>query len=75
VDSQATVGGGAFPTARIPSSALALAADAADAERRLRLAATPVIGRIAHDRLHLDLRSVPAAHDETLVAAVTAALS
>ena len=75
VESEASVGGGAFPTARIPSHAIALAAPAEDVERRLRLGAYPVIGRIANGRLLLDLRSVPAAHDEQLVRAVIASLA
>jgi L-seryl-tRNA(Ser) seleniumtransferase len=75
VESEASVGGGAFPTARIPSHAIALAAPAEEVERKLRLGAYPVIGRIANGRLLLDLRSVPAAHDEQLVRAVIASLA
>ncbi|HWE41075.1 MAG TPA: L-seryl-tRNA(Sec) selenium transferase [Gemmatimonadaceae bacterium] len=78
VDSTATVGGGAFPTARIPSAAVALASGAgtsADAlAARLRAASIPVIGRIENDLLLLDIRSVPAAHDGRLIRAVGDAL-
>ena len=74
VDSTATVGGGAFPTARIPSAAVALEArdgTSADAlAARLRAAPLPVIGRIENDLLLLDVRSVPAAHDAQLIRAV-----
>jgi L-seryl-tRNA(Ser) seleniumtransferase len=74
VDSEATVGGGAFPAARIPSAALAIEGDAGSMERRLRAAPRPVIGRIADGRLLLDLRSVPAAHDAGLTSAIVEGL-
>jgi L-seryl-tRNA(Ser) seleniumtransferase len=75
VDTEASVGGGAFPTARIPSWAVAIDGPAEALERRLRHAALPVIGRIAQGRLLLDLRSVPASHDATLGRSVVAALT
>jgi len=74
----ASAGGGAFPTRRIPSAAVALGGDAAAHEARLRAAgagALPVVGRIADGRLLLDLRSVPDADDDALAAAVLAALA
>jgi L-seryl-tRNA(Ser) seleniumtransferase len=75
VATEASVGGGAFPTARMPSHAVAVGGNAEEVERKLRLGAHPVIGRIANGRVLLDLRSVPAAHDEQLVRAVIAALA
>ena len=75
VDTEATVGGGAFPSARIPSCALALSGDAVTLERSLRLGTVPVIGRIADGALLLDLRGVPAADDARLSAAVREALA
>ena len=75
VDTEATVGGGAFPGARIPSCALAFALDAATGERALRLGTLPVIGRIADDTLLLDLRGIAATDDARLTAAVREALS
>ena len=78
VDTDASVGGGAFPTTRIPSAAVALGGDADGHEARLRAAGpgrVPVIGRIADGRLLLDLRSVPADADDALAAAVLAALA
>jgi L-seryl-tRNA(Ser) seleniumtransferase len=75
VDSEGSVGGGAFPTARLASAALALAGPAVPLERALRGAAVAVIGRITDDRLLLDLRSVPARDDARLAAAVADALA
>jgi L-seryl-tRNA(Ser) seleniumtransferase len=74
IDTEASVGGGAFPTARIPSQAIAFSGVADEQERRLRLGSHPVIGRIANGRVLLDLRSVPEAHDDDLVRAVAASL-
>jgi L-seryl-tRNA(Ser) seleniumtransferase len=74
IASEATVGGGAFPTARIPSAALALQGDAEAVERRLRFGEPAVIGRIADGRCVLDLRSVSEADDAAFVEAVSRAL-
>jgi L-seryl-tRNA(Ser) seleniumtransferase len=71
---EATVGGGAFPTARIPSSAVALGGDVVALEQRLRGGATPVIARIADGRLLLDLRSVQASESDELLTLVQEAL-
>ncbi|MBI3568184.1 MAG: L-seryl-tRNA(Sec) selenium transferase [Gemmatimonadetes bacterium] len=65
VASEATVGGGAFPTAVIPSAAVAL--DPA-IEPRLRHGRVPVVGRVADGRLLLDLRAVAPGEDELLAA-------
>jgi L-seryl-tRNA(Ser) seleniumtransferase len=75
IASEATVGGGAFPTARIPSAALAMTGDAETVERRLRLGEPAVIGRIADGRCVLDLRSVSEADDAAFIEAVTRALA
>jgi L-seryl-tRNA(Ser) seleniumtransferase len=72
----ATVGGGAFPAARIPSAAVAIeTSDAGALEARLRRAPVPVIGRIADGALLLDLRSVSPEADAELAAMVTGALT
>jgi L-seryl-tRNA(Ser) seleniumtransferase len=73
--SLATVGGGAFPSARIPSYAAVLAGDAVALERRLRSAAQPVIARVADNKVWLDLRSVPESQDAALTLAVEQALA
>jgi len=68
--SSSSVGGGAFPTATIPSMAVALSGDVNGLEERLRHGDPPVIGRINDGKLLLDLRSVQPREDATLVKAV-----
>jgi L-seryl-tRNA(Ser) seleniumtransferase len=69
VDSEASVGGGAFPNARIPSVALAFG-DAQAMENGLRLGDPAVIGRIAEGRFLVDLRTVLPDEDELLANAL-----
>jgi L-seryl-tRNA(Ser) seleniumtransferase len=71
VESSASVGGGAFPTAAIPSRAIALLRNPEDAERKLRLGELAVIGRISEGNLLLDLRSVLPREDGLLAGAIT----
>ena len=73
-DTIASVGGGAFPAARLESSAVSIGA-ATKTEERLRLGNTAVIGRIAGDRVLLDLRSVPERDDAELARAVMESLT
>lgn len=73
--SEATVGGGAFPTARIPSWAVTIGGDANAVEARLRTGPVPVIARIEAGRVRLDLRSIDAADDESLVSLLAVALA
>jgi L-seryl-tRNA(Ser) seleniumtransferase len=70
VASVAVVGGGGAPEVELPSWALSLPVEYAGP---LRLAATPVVGRVERGRLLLDLRCVPADADDAVVAAVRAA--
>jgi L-seryl-tRNA(Ser) seleniumtransferase len=70
VASVAVVGGGGAPEVELPSWALSLPSEYA---APLRLAATPVVGRVERGRLLLDLRCVPADADDAVVAAVRAA--
>ncbi len=70
IPTRASVGGGAFPTAEIPSSGVVLSGNAEKIEEKLRRGEPPVIGRIADGKLLLDLRSVRAREDATLSRAV-----
>jgi L-seryl-tRNA(Ser) seleniumtransferase len=69
-DSEASVGGGAFPTARIPSIAIAVNGRASELEARLRALDPPIVGRVADGRLLLDLRTVFESEDVTIVSAL-----
>ena len=76
VEVDASVGGGAFPTARIPSIAIAIeGASASRVEARLREAPVPVVGRVANGRVLLDLRGVLPETDPFLIAAIEGALA
>ncbi|NBS59478.1 MAG: L-seryl-tRNA(Sec) selenium transferase, partial [Betaproteobacteria bacterium] len=76
VETEATVGGGAFPTARIPSIALALnGASASKVQARLREAPVPVVGRITNGRVLLDLRGVLPDTEPLLLSAIASALT
>ncbi|HEX3533672.1 MAG TPA: L-seryl-tRNA(Sec) selenium transferase [Gemmatimonadaceae bacterium] len=69
-ESSASVGGGAFPTAAIPSRAIVLSHNSRELEERLRLGEPAVIGRVSDGELLLDLRSVLPHEDELLADAI-----
>lgn len=73
--SEATVGGGAFPTARIASWAVTIGGDANAIEARLRTGAVPVIARIEAGRVRLDLRGVDPSDDAALISLLILALA
>ena len=68
--SEATVGGGAFPTSKIPSWSVVLNGNAMELEQRLRGGRVPVITRIIEDKVWLDIRSVLPTDDELLITLV-----
>ena len=73
--SEASVGGGAFPAARIASAAVVLGeGQASRVEAKLRSARTPIIGRINDGAVWLDLRSVPPGLDDSLAMLVAESL-
>lgn len=69
VPSTGVVGGGAAPGVELPGWAVAVPASLHAALRR---GEPPVVGRIQHGRLLLDLRAVPPAADDLLVRAIRA---
>lgn len=75
LDTEASVGGGAFPTARIPSAALAIDGPVERIERELRTGQPSVIARVADGRLLLDARTVLHLDDAPLVRAVSDAIA
>ena len=70
VATEAAVGGGAFPAARLASAGVRLDGDAAAWERELRGGSQPVVGRIADGALVLDVRTILPADEQLLVDAV-----
>ena len=73
---EATVGGGAFPGARIPSAGITLDVASPELlEAKLRGGMVPVVGRIAEGKVVLDLRSVWPELDDELGALVARALA
>jgi L-seryl-tRNA(Ser) seleniumtransferase len=75
VETNASVGGGAFPTAKIASFAVALHGKAAQLEQCLRGGATPIIGRVSDGMLVLDMRTVAPADDDLLAECIARELS
>jgi L-seryl-tRNA(Ser) seleniumtransferase len=74
IESEASVGGGAFPTARIPSIALGISGDAVGVEKRLRFGDPPVVARVADGRVIIDLRTIFPSEDLELTGAIRGAL-
>ena len=69
----ATVGGGSTPGVTLPSRALVIEVEgrsAAALAAVLRAGPPPVVGRLADDRLLLDLRTVDPGEDDNLAAAI-----
>jgi L-seryl-tRNA(Ser) seleniumtransferase len=73
MDSSASVGAGAFPSATLPSVALTLAGDAERWAAALRAGEPAVVGRVQDGQMLLDLRAVPDDDVSTLVSAVVTA--
>jgi L-seryl-tRNA(Ser) seleniumtransferase len=75
VSDVAYLGGGALPAQELPTWCVALtpgSGNATSLARRLRMGTPPVVGRVQHERLLLDMRSVLAHQDIEIVAAVEA---
>ena len=75
VDSEAAVGGGAFPTARLQSAAISISGKAAEQEQKLRRSTPAIVGRIVDNHLLLDVRSMAADQDQAFAAAAIKALA
>jgi L-seryl-tRNA(Ser) seleniumtransferase len=73
IDGESLIGGGAAPTATLPTRLLAVASAGIAAHTlaaRLRAADPPVIARVADGRLLIDLRTVFPAQDKALTKAL-----
>jgi L-seryl-tRNA(Ser) seleniumtransferase len=75
VESDASVGGGAFPTARIASIALSIGGRADAIEARLRGGDPSLVARVTDGRVLIDLRTIFPQEDAQLVAALRSVLS
>jgi L-seryl-tRNA(Ser) seleniumtransferase len=77
-EDRAQVGGGALPTVELPTVGLAVGATPAaarDLDAALRSGEPPVVGRMLHDRLFLDCRTVMPDQIALLARALTRAAS
>ncbi len=74
-DGESVIGGGAAPSSVLTTRLLALSCDGLSADElasRLRASEPPIIARVEHGRVLLDLRTVFADQDETLGMVLTA---
>jgi L-seryl-tRNA(Ser) seleniumtransferase len=72
VDGESVIGGGAAPSAVLPTRLLAVNADGLSADElsaRLRLSTPAIVARVEEGRVVLDLRTVFPAQDEVLIEA------
>ena len=74
LETDSSVGGGAFPAARIPSWAVHVAGDARALEAAARAGSAPVIGRISEGRFLLDMRTILPREDAAFTTGLLAAL-
>ena len=75
VETESLIGGGSTPDQVLPTCVIELnVPKATSLERRLRLASTPVIARIEHGKVVLDLRTVFGEEEGALVEIVNTAL-
>lgn len=75
VEGESVIGGGAAPSAVLPTWLIAVAVEALSADEllaRLRHADPPIVARVQQDRVVLDLRTVFAEQDEVVMAALRA---
>jgi L-seryl-tRNA(Ser) seleniumtransferase len=78
IDGASTIGGGSAPGSTLPTKLMAVSVDGLSAsalEARLRSGDPPVVARIADDVVVLDLRTVDASEDSSLVAVFRTATS
>jgi L-seryl-tRNA(Ser) seleniumtransferase len=69
-DGESLIGGGAAPSATLPTQLLTVTVNGLSAEQlqvRLRALELPIIARVQEGRVVLDLRTVPAEQDDALV--------
>lgn len=78
VDGFSTIGGGSAPESTLPTRLVSIhssSRSAAQLEGALRASSRPIVARIQHDAVLLDLRTVDTTDDEVLLAGLIDALS
>jgi L-seryl-tRNA(Ser) seleniumtransferase len=73
IDGHSTIGGGSAPGSSLPTRLLALthrSLPPVELEARLRTVSPPIVARIEHDRVLLDLRTVFPEQDQAVIAAL-----
>ena len=78
VDGHSTIGGGSAPESSLPTKLISIHArtrTAAEIEAALRAGSPPVVARIHHDKVLIDLRTVEASEDDALADAVVRAIA
>jgi L-seryl-tRNA(Ser) seleniumtransferase len=76
VDSEATIGGGAFPDSKIDSIAISINdVNPNELDKKLRGLGTPIVGRIVDNTLLLDMRTIPAIYDDMLYSSLIEVLT
>ena len=74
IDGESVIGGGAAPSAVLPTRLLALTVDCLSADElaaRLRISRPPIIARLEEGRVLLDLRTVFSTQDEAVIQALS----
>jgi L-seryl-tRNA(Ser) seleniumtransferase len=77
LEGHSTIGGGSAPGSALPTRLVAVddaGASASGVESALREGVPPVIARIEHEQVVLDLRTVPPAQDDLLATLIVAAV-
>ncbi len=77
IDGDSTIGGGSAPESSLPTKLISIRSGSGTVtqiEAALRAGSPPVVARIHHDALLLDLRTVEAGDDEKLIGCLRAAL-
>ena len=75
IDGESVIGGGAAPSAVLPTRLLAVTREGLSADEisaRLRASEPPVVARVEEGRVLLDLRTVFPEQDENVIAALRA---
>jgi L-seryl-tRNA(Ser) seleniumtransferase len=70
IDGHSTIGGGSAPESSLPTKLISIRSHdgtAAQLEASLRAGSPPIVARIQHDKVLIDLRTVDAADDDVLL--------